>query len=99
MSLENVRTFYENLANDESFHTSIQNVKSKHECIQLVRAAGYDFSQEEFEEYTAQLLDLSNEEIKDLDVKEMAMVVGGRRPPANLMVYGLPPNPNGDVLA
>lgn len=99
MYLENVRAFYKNLANDESFHSAIQNVNSKHECIQIVRAAGYDFSQEEFEQYTAQLLNLSKEEIKDLDVKEMAMVVGGRRPPANLMVYGLPPNPNGDVLA
>lgn len=99
MSLENVRAFYENLANDKSLRALVQNAKNKHECSQIVRAAGYDFSQEEFEQYTAQLLELSNEEIKDLDVKEMAMVMGGRKLPDNLMVYGLPPNPNGGILA
>ncbi len=79
MSLQNVKTFYERLATDEAFRTQLEAVKSKEECRQIVKNAGYDFTQEEFEEYTAQLLESSsnNDEIKDLDEKELEAVFGG----------------------
>lgn len=57
MSRKNVRAFYERLANDERFRTQIQAVKSKEECSQIVKGAGYDFTFEEFEEFTTQVLD------------------------------------------
>lgn len=79
MSLENVKAFYERLANDEAFRTQMQGVESKAECSQIVKSAGYDFTSEEFEEYTAQLLESSsdNGEIRDLNEKELEAVFGG----------------------
>lgn len=98
MSLENVKAFYARLAIDEAFRTQIQNVKDKAECSQIVKAAGYDFTSEELEEYTAYLLELgtTDGELRDLDEKELEAVFGGTTPllvnPAIFMLmYGLPP--------
>ncbi|MBC1225080.1 Nif11-like leader peptide family natural product precursor [Nostoc sp. UCD121] len=80
MSLENVKAFYSRLANDEAFRITMQGVKSKDECSQIVKEAGYDFTQEQFEEYTAQLLEQSSDndsEIRDLNQKELEAVFGG----------------------
>ncbi|MBG1267513.1 Nif11-like leader peptide family natural product precursor [Nostoc sp. WHI] len=79
MSLENVKAFYEKLANDEGFRNQIQGVSSKEECSQIVKAAGYNFTLEEYEEYTAQLLESAagEGELKDLSEKELAAVFGG----------------------
>lgn len=83
MSRENVKAFYARLAIDEAFRTQIQSAKSKHECIQIVRAAGYDFTQSEYEEYTVQLLESSatNGELNDLNEKELEAVFGGASSP------------------
>ena len=69
MSLKNVRAFYKRLASDETFRVQIQGAKSKAECSQTVKSAGYDFTQEEFEEYTAQLLEstATKDELQELD--------------------------------
>ncbi|MEN9566807.1 MAG: hypothetical protein RLZZ69_2003, partial [Cyanobacteriota bacterium] len=66
MSLENVKAFYQRLADDETFRHQIQNVNSKEECSQIVRAAGYEFTQQEYENYTIQLLETDGnaEELK-----------------------------------
>lgn len=79
MSRENVKAFYARLASDEAFRTQIQGVKSKAECSQIVKSAGYEFTSEEYEEYTAQLLELnaSDNELQDLDEKELEAVFGG----------------------
>ncbi|NEP52831.1 MAG: Nif11-like leader peptide family natural product precursor, partial [Moorea sp. SIO3C2] len=79
MSLENVKAFYERLATDEAFRGQIQGVNSKDECRQIVQGAGYDFTQEEFEDYTGQLLESSAAEdgLRDLDQQELEAVFGG----------------------
>jgi predicted ribosomally synthesized peptide with nif11-like leader len=79
MSLANVKAFYERLAKDEAFRTQVQNANSKEECSRIVKAAGYDFTLEEYEEYTAQLLESTDGEgeLKDLNEKELAAVFGG----------------------
>jgi predicted ribosomally synthesized peptide with nif11-like leader len=79
MSIENVKAFYARLANDEAFRTQIQDVSNKDECSQIVKAAGYDFTSQELEEYTAYLLELgTNEsEFRDLNEKELEAVFGG----------------------
>ncbi len=79
MSRENVKAFYERLVNDEAFRTQLQAVESKEECSQIVKNAGYDFTSEEFEKYTAQLLESNsdNDEMIDLDEKELDAVFGG----------------------
>lgn len=79
MSLGQVKSFYEQLANDETFRTQIQGVESKDECSQVVQDAGYDFTPEEFEEYTIQLLEstANKGELQDLSEKELEAVFGG----------------------
>lgn len=79
MSLENVKTFYQRLQTDETLQAQIKSAKSKHECSQIVQAAGYYFTQEEFEEYTAQLLEstAAEDSLMDLDEKELEAVMGG----------------------
>ena len=79
MSIENVQAFYAQLANDEAFRAQIQGVTSKAEYSQVVKSAGYDFTQDEFEEYTAQLLESTagDDELKDLNEKELEAVFGG----------------------
>lgn len=79
MSLEHVKAFYKRLASDKIFSDQIQNVKSKEECSQIVKTAGYNFTLDEYEEYTAQLLESSAEEgeLQDLSEKELATVFGG----------------------
>jgi predicted ribosomally synthesized peptide with nif11-like leader len=79
MSLANVQAFYQRLATDEPFRLQIQGVETKEECSQIVQGAGYDFTQEEFEEFTAQLLESTADEegIKDLNERELEAVFGG----------------------
>jgi predicted ribosomally synthesized peptide with nif11-like leader len=79
MSLANVKAFYQKLANDEAFRSQIQNVQSKEECSKIVQAAGYDFTPQEYEEYTIQLLesDSTAEELQDLSEQELEAVFGG----------------------
>ena len=81
MSLENVRAFYERLAEDEGFRSELQEVKTKEECSQFVRESGYDFTQEEFESYTSELLEssLDEGELQDLNERELEAVFGGAR--------------------
>ncbi|MGK7883728.1 MAG: Nif11-like leader peptide family natural product precursor [Crocosphaera sp.] len=79
MSAENVKAFYQRLAQDEQFRSELQEVKSKEECSQLVQGYGYYFTQEEFDNYTSELLESSfNEgELQDLNEKELEVVFGG----------------------
>ncbi|MGM3308754.1 Nif11-like leader peptide family RiPP precursor [Anabaena sp. WFMT] len=79
MSLENVRAFYEKLASDEAFRTQIQEVDTKEVGREILETSGYNFTQEEFEEYTEQLLESGNspEGLRDLNEKELEAVFGG----------------------
>ncbi|VEP18557.1 Nif11-like leader peptide family natural product [Hyella patelloides LEGE 07179] len=99
MTIANVEAFYKRLAVDEAFRSKIQKAGSKQKCRQIVREAGYDFTQEEFEAFTSQLLD-SNTEVNlgELSEIELEAAVGGINalfqenrinfvPP-----YGLPPD-------
>ncbi|MEH2410023.1 Nif11-like leader peptide family natural product precursor [Nostoc sp.] len=79
MSVKNVQAFYARLASDEAFRNQMQGVTSKDECSQVVKDAGYNFTEDEFEEYTAQLLESTagEGELKDLNEKELEAVFGG----------------------
>ncbi|NEO02245.1 MAG: Nif11-like leader peptide family natural product precursor [Moorea sp. SIO3I7] len=97
MSLENVKAFYERLGTDQAFRAQIQGVNSKDECRQIVQSAGYDFTQEELEDYTGQLLESSAAEdgLRDLDQQELEAVFGGAttgmgiKPPIFQPMYGV----------
>jgi len=96
MSLEQVHAFYKRTASDEEFRSRLQEANSKEECSQIVKTAGFDFTQQEFEEYTARLLesDRPDEEIKDLSEEDLAAVAGGfiGSFPGPIMLYGGPAN-------
>ena len=79
MSLENVKSFYKHLEENEAFRDQIKAAENKEECSQIVKEAGFDFTLEEYEEYTYQLLESTNseDEIQDLGEKELAAVFGG----------------------
>jgi predicted ribosomally synthesized peptide with nif11-like leader len=98
MSLEHVKAFYGKLANDATFRAQVQGATTKDECSQIVKNAGFDFTEKEFEEYTTQLLETTaNEgEMQDLSEEELAAVVGGTtsvlsiNPAMFFLMYGLP---------
>lgn len=78
MSLENVKAFYERLVSDETFRDRLQSAPSEEDYSQVVFDAGYNFTPEEFEEYTSQLLESeSADELKDLSKEELEAVFGG----------------------
>ena len=79
MSLENVKSFYEYLEDNEAFRDQIKAAENKEQCSRIVKEAGFDFTLEEYEEYTYQLLESANseDEIQDLGEKELAAVFGG----------------------
>ena len=78
MSRENVEAFYKRLATDDAFKQLFQAVKSKEECSQIVKQHGYEFTQQEWEDYTANLLESLNDDgLVDLDEKELEAVMGG----------------------
>jgi predicted ribosomally synthesized peptide with nif11-like leader len=95
MALEQVHAFYQKIASDESFRSRIQSVNSKEECSEIVKGAGFDFTPQEFEEYTARILesDRPDEEVTDLSEEDLAAVAGGFIGGSRVhAIYGLPPN-------
>lgn len=81
MSFENVKAFYQRLAQDEQFRLELQGAQTPEESGQLLEQAGYNFTQEEFENYTSELLEssLDEGELEDLNEKELEAVFGGIR--------------------
>ncbi|MDJ0658006.1 MAG: Nif11-like leader peptide family natural product precursor [Crocosphaera sp.] len=79
MSLESVKSFYQRLAKDEEFRSQLEGLETSEESSQLLQQAGYNFTQEEFESYTAELLEsnLDESDLKDLNEQELEVVFGG----------------------
>jgi predicted ribosomally synthesized peptide with nif11-like leader len=91
--MSSVEAFYARLAEDEAFRAQVQSATSKEECSQIVKAAGYDFTQEELDAYNTKLLieaNLSPEQIQELGEKEMAEVLGGYLGDRYHLMYGAP---------
>ncbi len=95
MSHQHVQAFYAKLAQDEAFCDKIKNVSSKEECRRIVKAAGFYFTQQEFEDYTAQILEKDpdcDDEIIEIGERELEAVHGGFLNWRNfIMIYGGPP--------
>ena len=92
MSLENVRAFYERIADDREFLEQLQATETQEEGKKILEEAGYDFTAEELEEYTSQVLESSDAEdsvLEDLNEKEMAAVFGGLKI-VPIPLYGIP---------
>jgi predicted ribosomally synthesized peptide with nif11-like leader len=74
MAIEQVKAFYNRLAADPTFYTQLESTANKAECQQVVRLAGYHFTETEFEDYTAQLLNTEKEidRLESLDKKRIS---------------------------
>jgi predicted ribosomally synthesized peptide with nif11-like leader len=90
MSTQQVEAFYEKLSQDEAFCDQIRNVRSQEECSRIVKDAGYDFTQRELEEYTAELLEKDSS--GEIGERELEAVQGGfMLRGSSMQIYGLPP--------
>lgn len=93
MSLEQTKAFYQRIATDETFRTQFQEIESQEQFYHLAKTEGYDFTKQEFEDYTCQLLESENldDEVKDLNEQELASVLGGFSGQIpRMLMYGLP---------
>lgn len=76
MSIENARAFAMRMKEDETFRKSFMETGSREKAMELVKARGYDFTQDELvqvrEEYVAKL-----KESGELGDEELARVSGG----------------------
>ncbi|MGD1699142.1 Nif11-like leader peptide family natural product precursor [Dapis sp. BLCC M229] len=100
MSLENVQAFYERIADDKEFLAELQATQTQEEGRKIMQEAGYDFTTEELEEYTSQMLESTDGEssvLEDLNEEEMAAVVGGLKI-GPIPAYGIPWWPPRDWL-
>ena len=90
MSRQNVLAFYQRMKSDRNFQGLVKGAENKQECSKIVRAAGYYFTQAEFEEYTAELLEsnVAEGELQNLDEKELEAVMGGA---SSLIGITIPP--------
>ncbi|WP_094675665.1 Nif11-like leader peptide family natural product precursor [Hydrocoleum sp. CS-953] len=80
MSLENVQAFYERIADDQEFLAQLQATQTQEEGKKILEEAGYEFSTEELEEYTSQMLestDGENNVFEEMNEEQLAAVVGG----------------------
>ena len=82
MLIKSILEFYKRLVKDKQFRTKLENASNPEECQQAIREAGYNFTPEEFESATAEIL--SKNKIRDLDVslsnvsdEELEVVFGG----------------------
>jgi predicted ribosomally synthesized peptide with nif11-like leader len=83
MSIESARSFYERVATDEAFKEQLQNAASDDERRASIRAAGYDFTPEDWGAVVAQLREINDRELSDA---ELETVAGGILP--IVPVYG-----------
>ena len=87
MSIESARAFYERVATDEAFKEQLRNAASDDERRATIRAAGYDFTPQDWGVVIDQLRQLND---KELSEAELEAVAGGVLP--NLLqpvgIYG-----------
>ncbi|NMG07800.1 Nif11-like leader peptide family natural product precursor [Brasilonema sp. UFV-L1] len=85
MSIESASAFYQRVTTDEAFRTQLQNTASE-ERTAIIQAAGYDFTPEEWEAATVEILKTAetNTELNDAQLEAIA---GGI---TMVALYGLP---------
>ncbi|MGK7892993.1 MAG: Nif11-like leader peptide family natural product precursor [Xenococcus sp. (in: cyanobacteria)] len=75
MILESVIRFYKSLIKDENFRSQLKNASNPEEYRKIMQEAGYDFTQEELETATAQILDKDG--LSELSEEDLELVFGG----------------------
>ena len=82
MFLESVIRFYKRLVKDQDFRSQLETAASPEECRKMMQEAGYDFTQEEFETATAQILEKKglrdlDDSFSELSEQELELAFGG----------------------
>ena len=82
MFLENVISFYKRLVKDKDFRTQLESTANPSEYRKMMREAGYDFTQEEFETATVQILEKNglrdlDDGLTDLSEEDLELAFGG----------------------
>lgn len=92
MSIESAKAFYQRVTTDEAFQTQLQSAASE-ERTAIIQEVGYDFTPEEWEAATAQVLEAA-EINRELNDAELEAIAGGM--PHMVTIYGvaLPPDLN-----
>ncbi len=95
MSIESAREFYERVATDKAFKEQLQNATSDDERRASIRAAGYDFTPEEWEVVIDQLTEINDRELSEA---ELETVAGGVLPLPVGMPVSMPVGAYGGVF-
>ena len=82
MFLKSVIGFYKSLVKDKDFRSQLETAASPEECRKIMQEAGYDFTQEEFETATAQILEKNSlrdldDSFSELSEEELELAFGG----------------------
>ncbi len=82
MFLESVIRFYKRLVKDQDFRSQLETAASPEECRKMMQEAGYEFTQEEFETATVQILEENklrdlDDSFSELSEQELELAVGG----------------------
>ena len=82
MFLESVIRFYKRLVKDQDFRSQLETAASPEECRKMMQEAGYEFTQEEFETATVQILEKKglrdlDDSFSELSEQELELAVGG----------------------
>ncbi len=85
MSIESAKTFYQRVTTDEAFRTQIESYPTE-ERATVLREAGYDFTQEEWEAASAEILQTTSSE-GELNEAQLEAIAGGVKA---IALYGLP---------
>jgi predicted ribosomally synthesized peptide with nif11-like leader len=93
MSIESARAFYQRITTDQAFRSQLQNTPSE-QRTSVIEAAGYNFTSEEWETATADILETAILETAkktdaELQEKELEAIAGGF---VAIPLYGLPPH-------
>jgi predicted ribosomally synthesized peptide with nif11-like leader len=82
MFLQNVISFYKRLVKDKDFRSQLESTANPSECRKIMQEAGYDFTQEEFETATVQILEKNglrdlDDGLTDLSEEDLELAFGG----------------------
>ncbi|MDP6958659.1 MAG: Nif11-like leader peptide family natural product precursor [Planctomycetota bacterium] len=107
MSVESAKAFLEKFENEEAFRKELKGAGSQEEVAGVIKAAGFEFTQEEWKEASQKDEILSEDQLKsasggvenapvnqnDSEMQaQIGLLFGGQRPPIS-PINLLPPSP------
>ncbi|MHC5724944.1 MAG: Nif11-like leader peptide family natural product precursor [Nostoc sp.] len=84
MSIESAREFYQKVSTDEAFANQLRNADSDDQRRATIRAAGYDFTPEEWGTVVDQIKQSNDPELSE---SQLEAVTGGVTTPGVVALY------------